>query len=203
MDLISVLTQALGTDPARAQAVAGGLLGAVQSAVGQRAGPAVAAQLDAAVPEAAEWQGASAQLLGGEGSGAIGALASALGGGGAPTQGLIGFSQLLQQLGLDPAKALALGSVLLGFLQSRLSPELMAKVTSALPMLSGLGGAAGGGLFGALGGMLGGAGAAPGGAGAAAGGLGGALGGLGGALGGLGGLFGGGGSAGGSSGQDN
>ncbi len=228
MELVEALTTALGTDPGKAQAVAGGLLGAVQDAVAQKAGPDAAAKLGEAVPELAGWKGAAAALLGGGAAGGgaaqgalggllggalggggsagaggllgalggaaasalggagggsggggadnpLGALSGALAGNGPPTQALMALSQLLQKLDLDPAKAMAIGSVLFGFLQSRLSPETLALITRALPALSGLGGAAGGGLFGALGGLMGGGG--------------------GGGLGGLGGLMGGGGSA--------
>ncbi|MBL8936121.1 MAG: hypothetical protein JNM69_16305 [Archangium sp.] len=51
------------------------------------------------------------------------------------------LSGLLSQFGLDAGKAALIAPILFKFLQSKLSPELMQTVTTALPMLAG-GGAA-------------------------------------------------------------
>jgi hypothetical protein len=88
MDLIQALSSQAGLDTDRAQALAGGVLGLVRSAVETQSGPEAAQQVDAAVPELGTWQAAAARLVGdGEsGAGGLGALgglaAQALGGGG-------------------------------------------------------------------------------------------------------------------------
>lgn len=84
MDLISTLSSQLGLDPNQAQALAGGVLGAVKARVADQAGPAEANALASALPELGGWQSAASSLLGAGGGGgggdAFGGVAGALGG---------------------------------------------------------------------------------------------------------------------------
>lgn len=174
MDLVAQLSSQLGLQPDAAKGLAGGLMGLVQNAVGGQAGQDVAA----AVPEAAGWQqqagaapadsGGLGAMLGGvmgEGGAGLGSLlgsAGALVGGnaGAAMQaagGAAAVSALLSKFGLGADKAAMIAPLLLTFLQSKLPPELLSKVTAALPMLTqALGGQQGGaGPGGGLGGLAG------------------------------------------------
>lgn len=181
MDLIATLSSQLGVSPDQAQGVAGGLMGLVKGAVG----PEAAGQVAAAVPEAAAWEKspAASQALGsdpmsmlsgllggaaGAGGGGLGSLLGAAGsmvGGqaGAAMQaagGAAALSGLLSKFGLKAEHAAIIAPIAFSFLQSKLPPELLSKVTAVLPMLSG--GAAqpsapdaGGGVGGALGALTG------------------------------------------------
>jgi hypothetical protein len=80
MDLIQALSNHAGLDTDRAQALAGGVLGLVRSAVETQSGAAAAQQVDAAVPELGAWQAAAARLVGGDAGGEAGSGLGALGG---------------------------------------------------------------------------------------------------------------------------
>ncbi|MCK6552101.1 hypothetical protein L6R52_40090, partial [Myxococcota bacterium] len=87
MDLIGALVSQVGVDSNQAQALAGGVLGAVKSALADKAGPEAASQLEGAVPELGQWQAKASELVGGGGglggllggSGGSGGLGGALG----------------------------------------------------------------------------------------------------------------------------
>lgn len=181
MDLIAQLSSQLGVSPDQAQGLAGGLMGLVKGAVG----PEAAGQVAAAVPEAQGWEQAPgvsqaagsdpASMLsgllgggGGAGGGGLGALlgsAGSLVGGqaGAAMQaagGAAALSGLLSKFGLEARHATIIAPIAFSFLQSRLPPELLSKVTAVLPMLTGGGAASApvgdgaGGALGALTGLL-------------------------------------------------
>jgi hypothetical protein len=180
MDLIGQLSSQLGVSSDQAQGLAGGLMGLVKGAVG----PEAAGQVAAAVPEAKGWEQspAATQALGsdpssmlsgllggaaGAGGGGLGALlgsAGSLVGGqaGAAMQaagGAAALSGLLSKFGLKAEHAAVMAPIAFSFLQSRLPPDLLSKVTAVLPMLGGGGsgapaGEAGGGALGALTGLL-------------------------------------------------
>ncbi|MBK6690137.1 MAG: DUF2780 domain-containing protein [Deltaproteobacteria bacterium] len=163
MDLIGTLSSQLGIPADQAQAVAGGVLGALQSKVKGELGDQVAGQLGQAVPELSGWQAKAGQLLGGGGGAdAMSALGGLLGGGGGGAGGLAGalggavsamtgsgeaaaLAGLIGKLGLDPAKAAMVAPMALEFLKSRLNPELLGTVLKVAPFLTGGGGASSGG----------------------------------------------------------
>ncbi|MCB9763040.1 MAG: hypothetical protein H6739_24785 [Alphaproteobacteria bacterium] len=175
MDLISTLASTVGIDKTQAQALAGSVLGSVQSAVAEEAGEGTAAQLGEAVPELGGWKAQAAKLLGDKpaaapaagGLGGLGGLLGGLAGGGAG--GLLGAAAgalggqaakdtaaivtILGRFDIDAGKAALVAPVILDFLKSRLDPGLLSKVLAAAPALMGAGG--GDGLTGALTGFLG------------------------------------------------
>lgn len=163
MDLIAQLTQTLGIGGHQAEGLAGGLLGTVKNLVQEKLGPEPAQQMESAVPEMKGW---SAAVPAGDGAsaglGGLGGLAGSLlgAGSGGGLGGLMGaLAPLAGKLSLDPSKLTAALPLVLGFLKSRLDPALLAKITSAVPFLTGASGdeaSAAGGLAGALGGNLGG-----------------------------------------------
>lgn len=176
MDLIGTLSSQLGIPADQAQAVAGGVLGALQSKVKGELGDQVAGQLGQAVPELSGWQAKAGQLLGGGGGGGGGDVMSALGGmlgGGGGAGGLAGalggavsaltgngeaaaLAGLIGKLGLDPGKAAMVAPMALEFLKSRLNPELLGTVLKVAPFLTGGGGAGGGDLASQASSLLGG-----------------------------------------------
>lgn len=143
MDLINALVSQAGLSPTAAKGVAGGVLGQVQSVMGDQ-NPEEAAKLQAAVPELGEWKQAEAAapaaaaggggLLGGLlGGGGAAALAGAVGGEKAKNALVVG--QVLSRFGLDPAKATVVAPIVLQFLKSRLSPTTLKAALSAAPFL--------------------------------------------------------------------
>lgn len=161
MDLIAALSSQLGIDADKAQGLAGGALGALQQQVAEKLGGGNAAALAGQIPELAQWQAKAAALssdagggglLGGAG-GLLGAASSLLGGGGSGFD-VAALVQLAAKAGVGPAAAKQLLPLVLQFLQSRLDPALLSKITAAIPALTG--GGTKGGLLGALGGILGG-----------------------------------------------
>jgi hypothetical protein len=160
MDLIAALTSQLGIDADKAQGLAGAALGSLQQQVSQKLGGADAASLAAQIPELEQWK-ARAASLGGSGGGALGgaggllgAASSLLGGGSGGGFDIASLVQLAVKSGVGPAAAKQLLPLVLQFLQSRLDPGLLSKISAAVPALSGAGNK--GGLLGALGGILGG-----------------------------------------------
>lgn len=161
MDLIAALTSQLGIDADKAQGLAGAALGSLQQQVSQKLGGADAASLAGQIPEIEQWKARAASLgesgggaLGGAG-GLLGAASSLLGGAGAGGGfDIASLVQLAAKAGVGPGAAKQLLPLVLQFLQSRLDPGLLSKITSAVPALSGAGNK--GGLLGALGGILGG-----------------------------------------------
>ena len=133
MDLISQLSSTLGIDSTKTQALAGTVLGAVQ----RQTGGQDAAAISEAVPELAQWseKAEGAQQSSGMG-GLLGAAMGAIGGQGA--QDAAGVVAMLSQLGLDSSKAALVAPVLVQFLEERLSSDVLQRVLSAAPMLSGL-----------------------------------------------------------------
>jgi hypothetical protein len=178
MDLIQALAGQLGIDAAQAKALAGSVLGGVQSAVADEDEQA-AGELEAAIPELEEWKGAAAKELGDEEEpesglgGLLGAAAGALGGGGAggllaAAAGAIGGETgkdvaavvtILDKLGIDSAKASLVAPTVLSFVRERVPGEILEKILAAAPLLAMVdggkeGGKSGGGLGGLLGGLL-------------------------------------------------
>lgn len=157
MDLIAAFTSQLGMDTDKAQGLAGSVLGALQQQVSQKLGASAATALTDQIPEIEQWKARAAALGRSEG-GAGGLLGAArvLLGGGSGTGGLdiAALVQQALQAGATPAAAKQLLPLLLQFLQARLDPTLLSKITAAVPALSGSSNK--GGLLGALGGILGG-----------------------------------------------
>ncbi len=154
MDLIASLTSQLGLDPDKAQGLAGTALGLVQEQIGEKLGTGAAGELANALPELSGWVAQAKALSSGgsEGGGLMGLASGLLGGG--DVGGLI---KQVSGLGLDASVVQGALPLVLDFLKSRLSPELMEKVQSAVPWLKGLSGGGGlGGALGGLGGLLGG-----------------------------------------------
>jgi hypothetical protein len=163
LDLIAALSSQLGIDADKAQGLAGGALGALQQQVTKKLGGGDAASLAAQIPELGAWQAKAQALAGSAGGGGLlggaggllGAASSLLGGGGAGGFDLAQLVQLAAKAGVGPAAAQQVLPIVLQFLQQRLDPALLSKITSAIPALAG-GGGKKGGLMGALGGILGG-----------------------------------------------
>ena len=152
MDLIGTLSSQLGMTPDQAKGLAGGLLGVVNGAVHHGAGPGAAGQLQAAIPELANWMqtaaahqgvaapaGGSGDLLGMLGSmlgGAPGAanLGAQLQGSGAATA----MTTVLAKYGVKPEQMAAVAPVLNQFLQHRMGPDGAQSILGQLlPMLTG------------------------------------------------------------------
>ena len=180
MDLIGQLTSQLGIGEDKAQAIAGATIAGIRDQVATDVGEAEAREMDSAIPELDTWQAKAKEFLGGatgdtpgaadSGGGLLGAAGGLLGGasggagggmlggamkalGGTSGMDLASITGLLGKLDLDASKAGALLPLIMGFLKDKLPAGLMAKVTSAVPMLAGAG-AAGGGLGGAIGNFL-------------------------------------------------
>ncbi|MCB9681752.1 MAG: hypothetical protein H6733_09795 [Alphaproteobacteria bacterium] len=177
MDLIQQIAGNLGVDPTQAQALAGGLLGAVQGQVAEHVGTDAAAQLEAKVPELSGWQAQAKAMLaatdgGGSssGGGLLGSLAGLAGSGaGNDLLGALAGKDaaqsaqvvaLLGKLGLDASKASLVAGPVLSFLKQRMPADWVDTALKAAPMLASLAsgsddGKGGGGLGGMLGGLLG------------------------------------------------
>jgi hypothetical protein len=161
MDLIASLSSQLGIDADKAQGLAGAALGSLQKQVSEKLGGADAAAIAGQIPELGQWKaqaealssGGGGGLLGGAG-GLLGAASGLLGGGGGSGFDVAALVQLAAKAGVGPAAAKQLLPLVLQFLQSRLDPALLSKITAAIPVLTG--GGSKGGLLGALGGILGG-----------------------------------------------
>ena len=79
--------------------------------------------------------GGAASMLGAlGGGGALGALAGAIGG--ADAQNTAMLVGILGKVGLDASKAQMVAPIAYNFLKSRLSPDLLSKVSSAAPLLT-------------------------------------------------------------------
>lgn len=160
MDLIAALTSQLGIDADKAQGLAGAALGSLQQQVAKKLGGADAESLAGQIPELGQWKARAQQLgeggggaLGGAG-GLLGAATGLLGGGAGGGFDLASLVQLAAKAGVGPGAAKQLLPLVLQFLQARLDPALLSKISAAVPGLSGGGNK--GGLLGALGGILGG-----------------------------------------------
>ena len=133
----------------------------LEGQVSQKLGAAEASELRASIPELGSWKGEAESLAARPPSGLLQAAGGLLG-----AAGLVGSSsgldvaamiQLAAKAGVPATTAESLLPLLLQFLQSRLSPELLAKVSRIVPALKSAGGGGnGGGLLGALSGILGG-----------------------------------------------
>lgn len=185
MDLIGQLAGTLGLEENQAQALAGTVIGGVQSAVADE-DPDKAAEIGKAVPELGGWQSTAGSLLGGGGDegggglgGLLGGLAGAAGGGGGGAAGLLGAAAgalggqeakdtlavvgILNKFDVDAGKAAMVAPLILNFLKSRVEPGTLSTILAVAPMLAGAVGGdddggddkPGGGVMGALGGLLG------------------------------------------------
>ncbi len=185
MDLIGALTSQLGIDSNKAEAVAGGVLGAIRGQVADSASPEVATELDSAVPQLGGWMEKAKSMLADPsegpavpdtGGGLADMLGSALGGGGGgllgAAAGMLGGKQaqdiakvgvLMNGLGLDASKTAMAAPIVVKFLKDKLGGGTFDMILKAAPMLSALtgtggddeDGGAGGGLAGAIGGLFG------------------------------------------------
>ncbi len=170
MDLIGMLGSQLGIDGAKAQALAGSVLGGVKGAVASELGDESAQKIDAAIPELGGWQDQAKSALGeasSDGGGLLGGLGDALGGSGGLLGGAMNMvagaeqasalTGILTKFGLDSSVAGTVGPLVLQFLKSRIDADLMQKITSAVPMLAAFTGGEGesSGVGSLLGGLLG------------------------------------------------
>ncbi len=184
MDLIGALTSQLGIDSNKAEAVAGGVLGAIRGQVADSASPEAAAQLDSAVPQLGGWMEKAKSMLADpsegpavpdNGGGIAGMLGAALGGGGGggllgAAAGMLGGKEaqdiakvgvLMNGLGLDASKTAMVAPIVVGFLKDKLGGGTFDMILKAAPMLSALKGTGGddggaaGGIAGAIGGLFG------------------------------------------------
>jgi hypothetical protein len=153
MDLIATLASQLGVDPQQAQAVAGTVLGSVQSQVAENVGAEQASALGAAMPELGGWQAAATAMMGAAapaaapsmGGGLLGSFASAAGGGlGNSLLGAVageGVAQqaqlvgLLSQLGIGADKAALVAPTVMSFVKERVPADLLDQVLKAAPGL--------------------------------------------------------------------
>lgn len=160
MDLIAALSSGLGVDAAKARGLAGGAFGLIEEQVSKHLGAAEASELRASIPELPDWKADGAALAARPAGGMLQAAGGLLGGAGllGGTSGLdvAALIQLAGKAGVPASAAQSLLPLLLQFLQSRLSPELLDKVMRVVPALKSGGSGGGGGLLGALGGILGG-----------------------------------------------
>ena len=160
MDLIAALSSGLGIDAGKARAFAGAALGLLEAQVSQKLGAAEASELRASIPELPDWKSAGEALTALPAGGLLQAAGGLLGGAGllGGTSGLdvAALIQLAGKAGLPASAAQSVLPVLLEFLQSRVSHELLEKVLRVVPALKSGGSGRGGGLLGALGSILGG-----------------------------------------------
>jgi hypothetical protein len=151
MDLIRSLASSVGLQEDQAQALAGSLLGKIQSSVKDEAGDAPAQELSKAIPELGSWQQKAQQLvapaapaapsaggllgglLGGGGGGLLDSVANAVGG--ESLRETAAVVQILSRFNIDPSKAVMVAPLLLDFLKKRLSPQLLGVVLQAAPLL--------------------------------------------------------------------
>jgi hypothetical protein len=158
MDLIAQLSSQLGIPADAAKAVAGAAFSGAEDALPEEHSTA----LHTKIPELTSWKSAAASLLAGGaaapaaaaqaspaasgiggllGSSAMSSLAGALGGESAQQQ--LAVVGALSKLGIDPSKAALIGPLVLDFAKERLDEATLKQLVSALPMLTGEGGAAG------------------------------------------------------------
>lgn len=157
MDLIATLSSQLGIEPSKAQGLAGAALGMLERHVSAKLGAAEAEELRAGVPELPAWQREAEALRPGTTGGFLGAaggLLGAVGAGGSSGFDVAALIQIAAKAGVPAQAAQSLLPLLLQFLQSRVSPDLIGKLLRVLPALKG--GGSSGGLLGALGSILGG-----------------------------------------------
>ena len=118
MDLIGALSSQLGIDSSKAEALAGGVLGAVRGQVAENASPEAAQQIDSAVPQLGGWMQTAQSMLGGDEaeaapaaeSGLGGMLGGMLGGGGQPTPEMIEQAKAAAASGQMPKGLPGLGA---------------------------------------------------------------------------------------------
>lgn len=163
MELVDALAHQLNLDPVKAQALAGGVLGVVQRALGDQAGANAAAQFEAAIPELPGWKQAAEHQMGADApsateSGLGGLLGSALGALGGGVGGAAGAAALLVpllgKLGIEEHHVQLVVPLIRQFLGQRLDGGLLEQVKGILPFLADSD-AEGGGAIGILGGLLG------------------------------------------------
>lgn len=143
MELIDALAHQLNLDPVKAQALAGGVLGVVQNALADRAGPASVQQLEAAVPELPAWKQAAETQMGADAPGASegglgGLLGSALGSLGGSLGGTVGavalLAPMLGKLGISEEQVRVVIPLISRFLEQRLDGPVFDQVKELLPI---------------------------------------------------------------------
>lgn len=163
MDLIGELTSQLGTSEGQAKGLAGGLIGLVQSVVKDEVSEEAAQQLGSAVPEAKAWlkEGDTPEGIDDDGGGLgdlLGMGMGMLGASSSTSKLTAGVAKLIEKFGLEPRHAAIAAPLVAKFVESRIDPDLLAKVQPFLSVLGAggdAGGAGGGGLGGLVGGLLG------------------------------------------------
>lgn len=160
MDLIATLSSQLGIDAGKARGLAGAAFGLLEEQVSRKLGASEASELRASLPELPDWKSEGDALAARPAGGLLQAAGGLLGGAGlgGSTSGLdvAALIQLAGKAGVPASAAQSLLPLLLQFLQSRVSPELLDKVLRVVPSLKAGGTGGGGGLLGALGSILGG-----------------------------------------------
>jgi hypothetical protein len=149
MDLIGSISSSLGVSPESAQGAVGSLLALVKQHAPADAFSAVETQ----APETKQWMNSAAQPTA-EGAGDGGLLGGLLGAAGGALGGLGGLGaqlgaaagplgSLVSSLSKHGLSGDALGTLVplvLQFLQTKISPEMLAKLISAVPFLAHLSG---------------------------------------------------------------
>jgi len=161
MEFIDLISQQMGVERPRAEALAGGVLDVVKTALGQQTDAATAERFEAAVPELSGWRKSAEAHLGGDASGPPGGLGELLsgalgsvGGGFGGSAGAVALLMpLLGKLGLDESHVETFVPLLTQFLGQRLDADLMQTVSQVLPFLGAEDGG-GAGVLGVLGGLL-------------------------------------------------
>jgi hypothetical protein len=161
MEFIDDLSHQLSIDTPKAEALAGGLLGVVKTALSERAGADAVSKFVDAIPELSGWEAQSRAQMGADApgeadSGLGGLLGSALSSLGGDLGGAMGsvaiLAPMLGKLGIDESHLQMIVPLLSRFLGQRLDGDLLSQVGSLLPFLGQEGGE--GGLAGILGGLL-------------------------------------------------
>ena len=160
MDLIAALSSGLGIEAGKARGLAGAALGLLEDQVSSKLGASEASELRASIPELSDWKSEGDALAARPAGGLLQAAGGLLGGAG-PLGGSSGLDvaaliQLASKAGVPASAAQSLLPLLLQFLESRVSPELLGKLLRVAPGLKAGGSRGGGGLLGALGSILGG-----------------------------------------------
>ncbi|MEM1022213.1 MAG: DUF2780 domain-containing protein [Myxococcota bacterium] len=161
MEFIDLITQQMGVERPKAEALAGGVLDLVKNALGSQADAETAERFESAIPELSSWRQAAESELGdasSNASGGLGGLLSgalgSLGGGLAGSAGAVALLMpLLGKLGLDESHVQTFVPILTQFLGQRLDGDLLQTVSKVLPFLQGEGGGAAG-VLGVLGGLM-------------------------------------------------
>lgn len=158
MNLIESLSTQLNMPQGKAKGLAGGVMDLIQNAVKGEVSEETATAFGSSMPEVQQWKAEGEAPDGDEGGGLgdlLGAGLSMLGSSSGSAGLVAGVASLIQKFGLEPSHAAIVAPLVTKFIESKLDPELLAKVQPILGMLGGAQGAKDSGIGGMLGGLLG------------------------------------------------